>query len=62
MRKSGVSYEAIRLREEAALCRRLAAAMQSPLQRGHYLGWAEEYERLASAYEKPPGKTAREGT
>ncbi|WP_119422060.1 hypothetical protein [Desertibaculum subflavum] len=60
MLEFGVSYEAIRLKEEAALCRRLAAAMQSPLQRGHYLGWAEEYERMAKAYEKPPRKTGRE--
>ena len=52
----GAKYEAMRLREEAALCRRLAAAMQSSLQRGHYLAWAEEYERMAAACERrwPP--------
>ena len=43
-----MKYEASRYREEAALCRRLAEAMQSSLLRNHYLGWAEEYERLAA--------------
>lgn len=47
-----LSYEAKRLREEAASCRRLAAEMQSSIQRSHYLTWAEEYERLAEASER----------
>ena len=48
----GSKYEASRFREEAAQCRRLAEAMQSAVQRGHYLSWAEEYERMAAACER----------
>ena len=49
-----MSYQAIRLREEAELCRKLAQSMQSSLQRSHYLGWAEEYERMAAELERKP--------
>ena len=48
--------DALRFREEAERCRRLAEAVKAPHQREHWLRLPEEYEKLAVEAERMSGR------